>query len=992
MEEFIPGQRWISSAELQLGLGTIVTSEHRTVTISFAASGETRTYAKQNAPLARVFYTQGEQIKSVSGESIEIVSVSEAAGLLTYSGTNSDGEIVILNEQQLDHSTQLNRPAERLFSGQIDKNRWFELRYQTLQELNQLSHSELSGLTGCRTSLIPHQMYIAHEVANRYAPRVLLADEVGLGKTIEAGLILHHQLLNERAQRVLIIVPESLMHQWLVEMLRRFNLMFSIFDERRCQAMADENAPSENLFLNEQLVLCSLEFLTKNNTYYQQVLEGEWDLLIVDEAHHLQWSAEKSSHEYQLIEQLTQQIQGVLLLTATPEQLGVASHFARLRLLDPDRFPDLDAFIAEDKSYRPIAHAMEALLSNQPFDAMTQHILNDFIDENVDEKIDKSSNEELTQSDKQTLIEHMLDRHGTGRVLFRNTRTTVKGFPGRKVFAHAQKFPEEYQQLLAQFIQELHEGQDNVFSNLVLFPELLYQINTEKSKQFLNWTQIDPRVKWLGDWLLNLRHNEQNSNDNKILVITANAQNAIDLAATLKQQFGLYAAVFHEGLNLIERDRAAAFFADPEHGAPVLICSEIGSEGRNFQFAHQMVLFDLPLNPDLLEQRIGRLDRIGQTQAIRIHVPYLENSAQEILFHWYHEGLNAFEQTCPAGHNVFTQVQSQLEKTLMQIHCSDRITSIDSPDVTNLIQQSKSLHQKLNNALHEGRDKLLEYNSCRQPAADNLKSLAEKADNSALLFQYMDDLFDAIGVDHSEHSEHCYILSPGDHMLNQFPGLPDDGLTVTYDRSIALANEDMQFFTWEHPMVRTAMDMISSSEMGNTAMTTLDSSTMSYLNPQIRPQPGSLLLECLFLLETSAHESLQAHRYLPPTTIRIVVNERGQELTQSIEHQEIIPTGDSINTQTAQQIIKVKQETLQHMTSKAETLCAQQTPQVLQSAKDASQQTLLNETNRLKALAQVNPNIRREEIDFFDRQLQSLEEIFDSVKPRLDALRVIIVT
>lgn len=992
MEEFIPGQRWISSAELQLGLGTIVTSEHRTVTISFAASGETRTYAKQNAPLARVFYTQGEQIKSVSGESIEIVSVSEAAGLLTYSGTNSDGEIVILNEQQLDHSTQLNRPAERLFSGQIDKNRWFELRYQTLQELNQLSHSELSGLTGCRTSLIPHQMYIAHEVANRYAPRVLLADEVGLGKTIEAGLILHHQLLNERAQRVLIIVPESLMHQWLVEMLRRFNLMFSIFDERRCQAMADENAPSENLFLNEQLVLCSLEFLTKNNTYYQQVLEGEWDLLIVDEAHHLQWSAEKSSHEYQLIEQLTQQIQGVLLLTATPEQLGVASHFARLRLLDPDRFPDLDAFIAEDKGYRPIAHAMEALLSNQPFDAMTQHILNDFIDENVDEKIDKSSNEELTQSDKQTLIEHMLDRHGTGRVLFRNTRTTVKGFPSRKVFAHAQKFPEEYQQLLAQFIQELHEVQDNVFSNLVLFPELLYQINTEKSKQFLNWTQIDPRVKWLGDWLLNLRHNEQNSNDNKILVITANAQNAIDLAATLKQQFGLYAAVFHEGLNLIERDRAAAFFADPEHGAPVLICSEIGSEGRNFQFAHQMVLFDLPLNPDLLEQRIGRLDRIGQTQAIRIHVPYLENSAQEILFHWYHEGLNAFEQTCPAGHNVFTQVQSQLEKTLMQIHCSDRITSIDSPDVTNLIQQSKSLHQKLNNALHEGRDKLLEYNSCRQPAADNLKSLAEKADNSALLFQYMDDLFDAIGVDHSEHSEHCYILSPGDHMLNQFPGLPDDGLTVTYDRSIALANEDMQFFTWEHPMVRTAMDMISSSEMGNTAMTTLDSSTMSYLNPQIRPQPGSLLLECLFLLETSAHESLQAHRYLPPTTIRIVVNERGQELTQSIEHQEIIPTGDSINTQTAQQIIKVKQETLQHMTSKAETLCAQQTPQVLQSAKDASQQTLVNETNRLKALAQVNPNIRREEIDFFDRQLQSLEEIFDSVKPRLDALRVIIVT
>ena len=85
----------------------------------------------------------------------------------------------------------------------------------------------------------------------------------------------------------------------------------------------------------------------------------------------------------------------------------------------------------------------------------------------------------------------------------------------------------------------------------------------------------------------------------------------------------------------------------------MLICSEIGSEGRNFQFAHHLVLFDLPLNPDLLEQRIGRLDRIGQTDTIQIHVPYLENSALAVMFHWYHEGLNAFEKTCPAGQTVF---------------------------------------------------------------------------------------------------------------------------------------------------------------------------------------------------------------------------------------------------------------------------------------------------------------------------------------------------
>ena len=102
------------------------------------------------------------------------------------------------------------------------------------------------------------------------------------------------------------------------------------------------------------------------------------------------------------------------------------------------------------------------------------------------------------------------------------------------------------------------------------------------------------------------------------------------------------AALFHEGLTLLQRDRNAAFFAE-EDGARILICSEIGSEGRNFQFAHHLVLFDLPADPELLEQRIGRLDRIGQTATITIHVPYLRGTESEVLARWYHEGLNAFE-------------------------------------------------------------------------------------------------------------------------------------------------------------------------------------------------------------------------------------------------------------------------------------------------------------------------------------------------------------
>ncbi|HFD86635.1 MAG TPA: DEAD/DEAH box helicase, partial [Gammaproteobacteria bacterium] len=358
MADFTPGQRWISDAELDMCLGTILKTDMRTVTVLFLATGEMRTYAHQSAPLSRVMFSPGDIVASHEGWKLHVESVREEEGLLTYIGKKEDGSPAELPERELDHMIQLNRPVDRLFSRQIDKDKWFALRYSALLHRDRLAHSELRGLTGARTSLIPHQLYIAHEVALRYAPRVLLADEVGLGKTIEAGLILHQQLLTERAQRILIVVPETLVHQWLVEMLRRFNLHFSIFDRARCEAIM-ESDPEANPFETAQLVLCSLEFLTRNPIDAQNAMEADWDLLVVDEAHHLEWSPDASSIEYTIIEQLAARTRGVLLLTATPEQLGKASHFARLRLLDPDRFPSLEDFINEEASYEPVARAIE---------------------------------------------------------------------------------------------------------------------------------------------------------------------------------------------------------------------------------------------------------------------------------------------------------------------------------------------------------------------------------------------------------------------------------------------------------------------------------------------------------------------------------------------------------------------------------------------------------------------------------------------------------
>ncbi len=232
---FALGQRWISDTESELGLGTVVQLEGRMVSLLFPATGENRMFSRNDAPLTRVIYNPGDQVKSHEDWTLTINSLDEKDGLVIYTGIHSEtGEEVQLRETLLDHNIRFNKPQDRLFAGQIDRLDRFGVRYAAQQLRHNLATSDLLGLQGPRVGLIPHQLWIAHEVGRRYAPRVLLADEVGLGKTIEAGLIIHQQLMTGRAERVLVIVPDTLRHQWLVEMLRRFNLRFAVFDEDRC--------------------------------------------------------------------------------------------------------------------------------------------------------------------------------------------------------------------------------------------------------------------------------------------------------------------------------------------------------------------------------------------------------------------------------------------------------------------------------------------------------------------------------------------------------------------------------------------------------------------------------------------------------------------------------------------------------------------------------------------------------------------------------------
>jgi ATP-dependent helicase HepA len=964
MQQFKVGQRWVSAGELHLGIGMVLEVEFRTVNIIFPATGETRVYAKQSAPLSRVEFSEGDTLSDQDGREMQVHSVEQQAGLLVYHCVDAQGERIRLTEGRLNNFLTLNQPLQRLVNGQIDKNRWFELRARTQKISNQLAHSDLQGLTGCRTSLIDHQLYIAHEVSRRFAPRVLLADEVGLGKTIEAGLIIHQQLLHELAQRVLIVVPESLQHQWLVEMMRRFNLLFSIFDEQRCSSIdggaTDDQLPSmENPFHSEQLILCSLEFLVKNPLRFEQVLEGEWDMLVVDEAHHLVWQPRDPSLEYQLVEKLSAITRSVLLLTATPEQLGKESHFARLRLLDPNRFTDLEQFIEEEKHYRPVADIVEALVHGQSLNTEQQHLLKQTVSEGdnafqIEHQFDDNQN--VADQAREQLVVHLLDRHGTGRILFRNTRHAVEGFPDRQLLSHRLPCPDIYKQL-----QQEADKAEVIEPQYLLSPELWLQHRSGNSGQ---WVTLDPRVTWLADYLKGHR-------EDKVLIICSSASTVLSLVKQIKSLTGIALAAFHEGLDLVERDRAAAWFADRETGTQAMVCSEIGSEGRNFQFAHNLVMFDLPYNPDLLEQRIGRLDRIGQTRTINIHVPYLGGSAQQVMMEWIHQGLNAFEQTCPAAHNVFMQTHHQLLDCLLKPDQDHRV----------FYNHCASLHNELNEQMQQGRDRLLEYNSCRPVQARQLREQAQAVDQSLDLGHYMETLYDHFGINFDIHSPGVWVLQPTDNMLTGVPGLPDDGLMVTYDREVALANEDVRFLTWVHPLVRNLMDMVLNSEQGNTDL-------LAIKYPRI--SAGTLLLDCFFRIDISDKAGVQAQRYLPDNLLRICIDEKGGEHQQYLSADEIHRIMQLVDRETAIKVVKSRESMIKDLLQKAEQSALAVLPQQLMQAKQNAQELLQTEIDRLHALQTINLNVRDEEIDYFSGLLAQVTQQIADAHLRLDAIRVLV--
>ena len=881
---FKVGQRYVSQSEPALGLGIVTEVQDRIVKISFPAMNDIRLYRSFGAPVDRFQLNPGETAKNDKGLSFSVENVKEVDGLFIYEGRGGR----TMKESELNAKISIARPAD-LFRA-LTENRVSDCsQFKRREEAQILSckwiSSPVRGMIGPRVSKIPHQYYLCQRACSSSAlPRLMLSDEVGLGKTIEAGMIWHALKARGRVSRTLVIVPETLKHQWLIEMKRRFNHLFTLVDEGYLKGIFvadDDDKPNPFSLAND--IICSIDFLMKQPALIEDLLKVQWDMTIFDEAHHLVCEDGFTSHEYLLANAVIQRSKGVLLLTGTPLQFHPESQFNRLKMLDPVRFADYNNFIKDQDAYRKLVTELSKLPTD-PGQQMSWDDLNEAVPKKsmIRPWLEQESAKSMPADE---WIRRIVDAVGTGSVVFRNTRKGVGGFPKRVLDEIPLEPNERYREMV------------NVAAEQDLDMSTDIQENGLLCTSYSDAWCLDERYVWLKQFL-------KDHKDDKVLLICESMQVVLALETLLTEYMGEGAfSMFHENMTIMARDKAAANFSKP-NGANLLIASEIGSEGRNFQFAHHLILFDLPLDASLVEQRIGRLDRIGQTENIIIHVPYVKGSGQEVMFRWYHNGLNAFGTPMMSGGELFLKYTDELIAALAEPQeCLQQF-------VEKVIPQVKKDCDSMRKNIEKGRDRLLEFNS-RNPAkakeiTDEIERVDSKKDLQTLVFDSL--MTRGLEIDKSIIPG-CFVITMGTQVeAGSVPGMPENiggvpgssggggrvvqavgdfsessggdddarysdssSLTITFDRQVAMIHDEVDFVSLEHPLSQGVLDFETTLDNGAVACNIWQNSGMR-----------GLIMQYNFAVEFSISEDWGVSDIAGPKYISVLVAANGDDLSAKL--------------------------------------------------------------------------------------------------------------
>lgn len=758
-----PGDRLSHRYNPDLGPGKVISLTGRNLLVYFPESDEALRFAANTDALKPLVLTPGSRaLHEESGERVTVESeVEEGIYRLV------DGRLVPI--QELWPLPAESSPVEQLARGKIDSHEDFINRLDGLRLLRLREADGLGSFLGGRIQIFPHQLYVASRACglleeaesaeDALAPvRWLLADEVGLGKTVEACLIMNRLIYTGRVSRALVVAPETLTVQWLGELWRKYHQVFVLIDDRRLEDVEREHGPGFNPFEVYRRAIVSYEMLTENRRLAEQAVEAGIDLLVVDEAHHIERPpGHPGNAEYRALAPICALGHHVLLLTATPLEHDAHGFFRLLQLLRPDIFP-------EGESFDDLLARRDEL---PPCTSATRRSDIGGLPPRVGVSID---------------IDH------EGWEVMRRLEERVRALPVKNAAARKRR----------------NEKLRRVMISPSSLQAVVRRTDKETTTRIEEALDKDPRALWLTAQAARWRKQQE-----KTLVFVSDRETLVYLKDFIEKRGRVRVGIFHEDLTPERRDIEVAQFR-LDDGPALLISTECGGEGRNFEFCKRLVLFDLPWNPTTVEQRIGRLDRIGRIQPT------------EIIFFRPPVGLGRALVALYEAIGLFEKPLGGFQRELKSV--AEKVTEVAIGKDPN---PPEDIFQPL---LDKARD---EYSRVQEAAFHELhrapyeQRMAEPI--LACVPEELDQLNEQVvlkaaarmGLELERQSgNHTWLVEFGSGALvDNIPGVPPGSRFLgTFDRQEAVEDETLEYFSAGHPLVEGVLAELEEGPRGRASL------------------------------------------------------------------------------------------------------------------------------------------------------------------------------
>ncbi|MBL8937258.1 MAG: DEAD/DEAH box helicase family protein [Archangium sp.] len=781
--------------------------------------------------LVHTALSPGDGVRTAKGKVGVVVREEEGGrGLRRYVLELDDGSETELPETEVRALPPKPDLVAMMKEGRIADGKNFLLRRATLKLDDERRNDAFGALLASRVMVKPHQVGVVQRVLSSRRPRFVLADEVGLGKTIEAGMIFSALRLAGLAKRVLVVAPSHLTVQWLVELFHKFNQLFTLMDSERHEASLDE-APTLNPWARFDLVVTSLELLQRSEQFREEAgaPEAWWDLVIIDEAHHL-----KGEKAYEAAQALAKNSYGLLLLTATPMQLDPGEYQSLLSLIDPVTAPSVKEFESRLARQEELSKAIRALLEGKKAAAAVKELAARFPKDEALQEIE----------DPDEMLMHLAETYSLSDRLIRNRRVRVGGFSARKLHVHPVTLQADELKARQTVLDALAKDgtvHGAALANLVRRLEsspAAFQaaLSSNRALQGLKVSLPDQDAKFTAfvKVLKDIWAKEKNA---KVLIFTE-ARDTLERLQNRLRLEHLEALGYHGDLPMVDRDRQVARFRDPD-GPKLLVCTEVGGEGRNFQFAHHLVHYDLPWSPATVEQRIGRLDRIGQTQNVDIHVFDVEGTFSADVLAVLRDAVGVFGETVGGLDAVLEEVEPKLTELALA----------PAKDRAEYVKELKDKVSAARKQVKQAYDPLLDLRSFDEVAVTELVERAEKridheaGDDESLddrLLGLARDLDERLEENITELGERLGIRVDTDQEVDAFQAafhfghalsveaLPGFDITEertvlgTFWRDTAVEQEEIEYFATGHPLVESLFGFVKDGPFGRNGARFID--------------------------------------------------------------------------------------------------------------------------------------------------------------------------